>query len=91
MALEQDMNVERILYDPKIDINSPLDIELDYVEEEYRPPTKEDLQQTVPLSDLVKEKRLIHKQQPHQKECRCPNETLEQKTITTGSPSNILL
>ena len=35
MALEQDMDVERILYDPKIDIYSPLDIELDYVEEEY--------------------------------------------------------
>ena len=81
IALEQVMEVERILYDPKIDINSPLDVELDYVEEEYRPPTKEDLQQPIPLSDLVKEGKLMHKQQPCQRDINALMKHLNRKLL----------
>ena len=38
MALDPYLDVERIVFDPNVDTNSPFEDELDYVEEEYRTP-----------------------------------------------------
>ena len=67
MALDPYLDVERIVFDPNVDTNSPFDNELDYVEEEYRAPTKTDLQQPIPLHDLITEGKLIYKKQPQQR------------------------